>query len=184
MTLPTNVSFRLYGDGPGVSTIIFTGNPNTGIYAPSMEQATLNVEGLTLAANSLNCGTAGIWASFVQPGSNAKSHTATIHNVQIISSPRDGAPYWTYGIYLTRARNAIIDKVEITGVINEFDPGGTQVGINWQGDDNYPTTGLQMTNLEIKFANTAVRSERVGGGALTMTGFEIVDCGDYRHARG
>jgi hypothetical protein len=182
MTLPANVSFRLYGDGPGVSIILFTGNPitgNTGIYAPSMGQATLNVEGLTLAASSLNCGTA-IWASFGQPGSNAKLRTATIHNVQITGFPRAevGGPYWTYGIYLIRAQNAIIDKVEITGLIKEFEPDGTQIGINWQGDDDYPTTGLQMTNLEIKFANTAVRTRGWVEG-LYMTGFEIVDCGDY-----
>src|SRR5215831_20796564 len=33
MALPEQKSYRLYGDGPGVSTILFTGNPNTGILA-------------------------------------------------------------------------------------------------------------------------------------------------------
>jgi hypothetical protein len=31
MVLPKNTAYRLYGDGPGISTIVFTGNPNAGI---------------------------------------------------------------------------------------------------------------------------------------------------------
>src|ERR1700731_2577391 len=57
INLPANTSYRLYGDGPGVSTILFTG-PSAGINGSSMGQATLNVEGLTLKANSTDCGTA------------------------------------------------------------------------------------------------------------------------------
>src|SRR5437016_5858671 len=30
--VPANTSYRFYGDGPGVSTIVFTGNPYTGFY--------------------------------------------------------------------------------------------------------------------------------------------------------
>ncbi len=66
LTLPANKSYRLYGDGPGVSTILFTG-PGAGINGPTMGTNTLNVEGLTLMASSMNCGTA-ISASFGEFG--------------------------------------------------------------------------------------------------------------------
>ena len=51
MSLPANQSYRLYGDGPGVSNIVFTGT-DAGIYAASMGTKSLNVEGLTLQANT------------------------------------------------------------------------------------------------------------------------------------
>ncbi len=177
MTLPTNTSYRLYGDGPGVSTILFTGNPNAGIYAPKIGPNTLNVEGLTLKANSNGCGTA-ILAKFSEPdsgftGRNTKFHTATIHNVQILGPTRDGftGSYWTGGIYLYKAQNSVIDKVEISG-----NTGVTQTGIVWESSVDYASTGLQLSNLEIKFVNTALRTNGWVEG-LYMTGFEFVLCG-------
>jgi hypothetical protein len=168
MTLPANVSFRLYGDGPGVSTIIFTGS---GINGPTMGQATLNVEGLTLSAGTSNCGTA-ISARF--DGSGGKFHSATIHNVQIQGSPRDASPYpfWNDGIYLYKAQNSFIDKVEITGGFSLSE--GTETGIFWESDQS-ATSGLNMTNLEIKFVNSALKT-RGWVENLYLSGFEFVDC--------
>jgi hypothetical protein len=176
MNLPANTSYRLYGDGPDVSTIIFTGT-NAGINGWSMGPNTLNVDGLTLAASSANCGTA-ITAKFSESGSNTKFHTATIHNVQIIGYPRTGSGYWTNGIYLYKAQNSVIDKVEITGTIFTDSFGGTQTGIVWESSNDYATTGLQITNFEIKFADTAVRTLGWVEG-FYMTGFEVVLCGQH-----
>lgn len=173
MTLPANVSYRLYGEGPGVSTIIFTGL-TSGIMQSNTLPATLNVDGLTLAASG-HCGTA-VSASFAP--SVGKFRTATIHNVQIQGSPREGgSDYWSNGIYLLQAQNAFIDKVEITGT---FFPApstdGTQNGIFWDSSTQVATSGLQMTNLEIKFVNTALKTSGWVDN-LYLSGFEFVDCG-------
>jgi pectate lyase-like protein len=177
MTLPANTSYRLYGDGPDVSTIIFTGT-NAGINGWSMGPNTLTVDGLTLGASSANCGTA-ITAKFSESGSSTKFHTATIHNVQIIGYPRTGSGYWTNGIYLYKAQNSVIDKVEITGtLVTGGSPGGTQTGIVWESSNDYKTAGLQISNFEIKFADTAVRTLGWVEG-FYMTGFEVVLCGQH-----
>jgi hypothetical protein len=178
LTLPTNKSYRIFGDGPGVSTILFSG-PNAGVSVRHTASATLNVEGLTLMADATcpNCGTA-LSASFDQGLS--KYHTATIHNVQIIGSARDGTTggYWTNGIYLYQAANAVIDKVEVSGNKNV-----TQNGIQWDGDPNptpspprHATTGVQLSNIEVKWCNTGLEASGHAEG-LYMTGFEIVSCG-------
>lgn len=66
LTLPATKSYRVYGDGHGVSTILFSGT-NPGIYySASVSTASLNVEGLTLEAISTTPGTA-ISATF-NPG--------------------------------------------------------------------------------------------------------------------
>lgn len=97
ITLPTLKSYRLYGDGPGVSIIAFTG-PTAGIYASNVGQNTLNVEGLTLRANTTAAGDA-ISATFTPDSTNKKFHTATIHNVVIDENKRDGTGgYWIRGI--------------------------------------------------------------------------------------
>lgn len=70
ITLPTLKSYRLYGDGPGVSIIAFTG-PTAGIYALNVGQNTLNVEGLTLRANTAGAGDA-ISATFTPDSTNKK----------------------------------------------------------------------------------------------------------------
>jgi polygalacturonase len=177
MTLPANTSYRIYGDGPGVSTILFTGNPNTGIYGPSMGTNTLNVDGLTLKANSYNCGT-GIYASFSE--SAAKFRTAEIQNVQIIGSTRDGGHgfYWTNGIYLSKAQNSVIDNVEISGNAQDLDLQGppSQTGIVWTSSSSYATRGLHLSNLEIKYFNTALQTSGWVEG-LYMNRFELAFCG-------
>jgi hypothetical protein len=179
MTLPPNTSYRIYGDGPGVSTILFTGNPNSGIYGPAMGTNTLNVDGLTLKANSYNCGTA-ITASFSE--SAAKFRTAEIHNVQIIGSTRDGVTgfYWTNGIYLTKAQDSVIDNVEMSGNAQDQDhnPQGppSQTGIVWTSSSTYATRGVHLSSLEIKYFNTALQTSGWVEG-LYLNKFELAFCG-------
>jgi hypothetical protein len=168
MTLPANKSYRIYGDGQGVSTILFTG-PNAGINAPSMGLATLNVEGLTLQANSTNCGTA-IYAAF-NPG--AKFRTASIQNVQIIGSTRDGVSgtWWTNGISLFKAINTVIDKVHISGNKNS-----TVTGITYSSNTTENAHGLQMSNLEVKWCNSAFLTSGYVEG-IYLSEFEFISCG-------
>ena len=182
MMLPANTSYRLYGDGPGVSTILFTNAPaglgnDAGINGSSMGQASLNVEGLTLKANSPNCGTA-IFAQFSAP---PKQRSVTIHNVQIIGSTTTGesGTYWTNGIRLFQAANPVIDKVEIFGNIHPA-PGSpndaTLTGIAWVSSSSYPVTGAHFSNLEIIFCKTALQTSGWVEG-LYLSGFEFVLCG-------
>ncbi|MEY2490246.1 MAG: hypothetical protein QOC70_2188 [Verrucomicrobiota bacterium] len=175
MTVPVTVppkSYRFYGDGPGVSLILFETDAThsvAGINAPNMDaNTTLNVDGLTLAAKSEHCGTA-IYAAFSESGDNFR--TATIHNVQIVREARqDGPGYWTKGIDLLKAKNTVIDKVEISGLYPE-----TQTGIAWRSSNTYKTTGLQATNLEIKFLQKALETSGWVEGVY-LTGFELVFC--------
>lgn len=179
MTLPANTSYRLYGDGPGVSTILFSSTqqqPNAGIYVSHTTQKTLNVEGLTLQANSPNCGTA-LEARFAE--SSSKFRTATIHNVQIRGSNDIGnsGTYWTNGIHLYKAQNAVVDKVGIAGNLQtELGGDASLTGIIWESSSTYATTGLQVTNFQIKFFNSALRASGWLEG-LYLSGFEIVLCG-------
>ncbi len=135
--------------------------------------ASLNVDGLTLKANSNACGTA-INASFSGAG---KFRTAAIRNVQIIGSHRDGVSgtWWTNGISLYNASNTVIDKVHISGNKNV-----TQQGITWAAAAAPPpseaATGLEMSNLEVKWCNSALlTSGHVEG--IYVTGFEFISCG-------
>jgi hypothetical protein len=172
ITLPPNQSYRLYGDGPGVSTIIFTG-PTAGIYAPTMGTKMLTVEGLTLQGNTANCGT-GIHASFgPHISTGLKFHTATIQNVQIVGSARDGTSggYWGGGIYLFKAANAVIDNVEVAGNKNV-----TQFGVRWESSSDEAATGLNASNLQIKWCNSAFRTAGHVEG-IHITGFEFFSCG-------
>jgi hypothetical protein len=174
MTLAANTSCRIYGDGPGVSTILFTG-PNAGINGSNMGEATLDVDGLTLKALSANCGTA-ITGLFVPSG--GRFRTASIHSVQIIGTTRDGTTggYWSNGIRLYRAENSVIDKVHISGNQNATQTGILWEGINDPGQETPNTSGVQLSNLEIKWCNTALAtSGKVEG--LYMTGFEFISCG-------
>jgi hypothetical protein len=181
MVLPANTPYRLYGEGPGVSTIRFTG-PSAGISAPNMGLNPLNVEGLTLWASTMNCGTA-ISASFSEAGASTKFRTATINNVQIIGSTRTGGTggYWTNGIYLYRAQNSVIAKLHIYGNIRPA-PGSqadaSLTGIVWESSNTYATTGLQLSDLEIAFVNTALRTNGWVEG-LYATRFEFVQCGQH-----
>lgn len=177
--VPANTSYRFYGDGPGVSTIVFTGNPYTGFYGYNMGSATLEIDGLTLKAGSKNCGT-GIYALWNQAGANEKFRTAIIHNVQIIGSTRTGdtGTYWTGGIYLNRAQNAVIDNVEINGNAADKETGATtatQFGIVWTAD-GYTTTGLQLSNIEVYFCNTGLQVNGSVEG-VSANGFEFAFCG-------
>jgi hypothetical protein len=174
ITLPANLSYRIYGDGPGVSTIIFAGNPYAGIYGPNIGIHELNVEGLTLKANTANAGT-GIYAIFGPnyPNGSAKVRTAAIHNVQIVGSTRDGTTggYWGGGIYLWKAQNAVVDKVEINGNKNV-----TSFGFFWDSSTDEAATGLNASNLQIKWCNSAFKT---GGHVegIYLNGFEFTSCG-------
>jgi hypothetical protein len=181
MYLPANQSYRLYGDGPGVSTIIFTGNSSAGIYGNAMGAKTLTVEGLTLQANTKNCGTA-IQAFFNDTSANKKFHSAMIRNVQIVGSTRDGftGSFWNGGMRLYKAQNSVITNVEISGnAVNEaVGVQATQYGILWDSPSNYQTSGLHMSNLQIKYCNTALRTNGWVEN-LFLTGFEFVLCGSF-----
>jgi hypothetical protein len=180
MSLPANQSYRLYGDGPGVSKIVFTGS-SAGIYGSSMGTKNLNVEGLTLQANTANCGTA-IQAYFYDAGANRKFHNATIRNVQIRGSTADGysGGYWTGGIRLYQAQNSVLEGVEILGNARQGDcPGtpATQTGIVWDSY-SYTSSGLQMSNIQVKFCNSALRTNGYVEN-LFLTGFEFPFCGNF-----
>jgi hypothetical protein len=181
MYLTPNQSFRLYGDGPGVSTIIFTG-PNAGIFGYSMGQKTLTVEGLTLLANTTKCGTA-IQAYFYDAGATKKFHTATIRNVQILGSTRTGydGGYWTGAIHLYQAQNAVLDNIDISGNAREGyscpGPPATLSGIIWDSGTTYLTSGLQISNIQIKFCDTALRTNGLVENVF-VTGFEFLLCGN------
>lgn len=170
ITLPANKAYRIYGDGPGVSNIVFTG-PNAGIYAPSVGDNTLNIDGLTLQAQTPGAGTA-ISATFGRVDF-AKNRTACIHNVEIRGSDRSGSTggYWNNGIYLFKAPNSVIDKVVIEGNYPV-----TQNGIQWSSPATSATTGLYLTSTEIRLCNTAVLTSGWVEG-FYMSGFEIVLCG-------
>jgi Pectate lyase superfamily protein len=183
MTVPVTTpakSYRFYGDGPGVSIILFEIDPNNpsagaGINAPNIGYETLNVDGLTLAAKSVKCGTA-IYAAFSE--SSASFRTATIHNVEIRSEPKaDGPNYWTKGIDLYKAQNTVIDKVDITGNhSHSAGPDQTLTGIAWKSSATYKTTGLQMRSVEVKFLQKALETSGWVGGVF-LTGFELAFCG-------
>jgi hypothetical protein len=172
MTLTANKSFRIYGDGPGVSTILFVG-PNAGITVTHTGIATLNVDGLTLMASSTNCGTA-LNASFGPIAANAKFHSATIHNVQVMGTARDGTSggYWTNGIRLYRGQNSVLDKVEVAGNKNV-----TQIGIALEAPTSTENaTGFELSSIEVQWCNVGLSTNGWVEG-LYMTGFEIVSCG-------
>lgn len=179
LTLPSNTSFRLYGEGPGVSTIIFMGS-NPGISAPNVGLKTLQIEGLTLLNNTsfANVGTA-ISATF-SPTQKAKS--ATIRNVQIRGTDLTPNPakYWRYGIYLNGASNAVIEDVQIHGAYTGSTPFPDDA-IHWHAPVVAPpqssgATQLFVKNLYASFYKTGVRtSGHVEG--LYMSGFELVFCG-------
>ncbi len=170
ITLPAGKAYRLYGDGPGISTILFTG-PQAGIFAPTVNDQTLQVDGLTLTALTASAGTA-ISATFNR-GDFAKSRTACIFNVEIRGSNRSGSTggCWTKGIYLYKAPNTVIDKVVVDG--NE---GLTLTGIEWSSPATSATTGLFLTGTELKLCNTAVVTSGWVEG-FYMSGFEVVLCG-------
>ncbi len=132
------------------------------------------MDGLTLIAGSTNCGTT-INALFGPISGNTKFHTATIHNVQIIGTTRDGISggYWTTGIDLFRGQNSVMDKVEISG-----NKDVTQTGIALDAPtagENAPT-GFELSNIAIKWCNVGLLTNGWVEG-LYMTGFEIVSCG-------
>ncbi|HKP03588.1 MAG TPA: glycosyl hydrolase family 28-related protein [Chthoniobacterales bacterium] len=162
--------FRFYGEGPGVSTIIFTNASSGGINAPSMGQNSLVVEGLTLQANSSGCATA-IDATF----GNGVYRAATIHNVQIKGTSTDGTngTSWSNGIHLVGATHSVLDKVEITGNT------ATTTGIWFEPPGGSPpqaATGFNMSNIQVKWCNTALRTTGHIEGVY-LTGFEFTSCG-------
>jgi len=184
MVLPTNTAYRLYGDGPGISTIIFEGNSGTfGIDAHSRGNKTFQVDGLTIKAqtNFGNCGTA-IYAGFdmgVEP--DQKNRSATIRNVEIVAAERDAynaTGYFNTGIDLFQAPNAIIEDVQIRGKFGTTEP-VANVGINWSSSaaaSNRPATQLFLRNAYIAYYRTGVQTSGWVEG-FYMSGFELVFCG-------
>ena len=178
MSLPlANTSYRLHGDGPGVSTILFSSVQTTaGIYGPNMGKANLNVEGLTLLANHASCGTAieAIFGPNLVGGNYVgKFRNASIHNVQIRGSAADGTGinWWSRGIRLFDAQDSVIDKVEISGGKNL-----TTTGILWETASGDFAAGLQISNIQIEYCKTAL--ETIGPlDGLSMTGFALYSCG-------
>lgn len=177
MTLPGNKSFRLYGDGPGISTIIFTG-ATSGINAPNMHKNSLEIEGLTVMAKPDN-GASGTAIYAVFDSGNTKFRTTTIRNVEIAGSDRSAIPtgWWTNGIYLEFAQNAIIEDVQVHGRF-EYSSGvpTSNVGIHWGSSPGLPTTQLFLHDI---YVNNFKRGIETSGWieGLYMSGFEIVYCG-------
>jgi hypothetical protein len=173
LTLPSNTSIRLYGDGPGVTTIIFTGS-NPGITG-NLGTHTLQIEGLTLQCNAQNVGTA-ISATF---NTVPRDKSATIRNVQIRGSDLTNTPsgYWRYGIDLEGASNAVIDDVQIHGAYTLQTPYPDDA-IHWHGpaDPNFAAVELYIHNLSVFYYKTALRTSGWVEG-LYMSGFELVFCG-------
>lgn len=181
MAVPANTAFRLYGDGPGVSTIVFTGTPSAGIDAHNRGNSNLQVDGLTLKANS-NCGAAtAIYAGFNETPP-AKFRSATIRNVEIMGSERSNNPtaYWGNGISLFQAQNALIEDVQVHGKYDYANQGPTAgVGIHWAGSApvaNYPTTQAFLHNIYVDFFQVAVQTDGWVEG-FYMSKFELVFCG-------
>jgi Pectate lyase superfamily protein len=171
LTVPAGKSYRFYGDGPGVSVIKFT--TTQGGIVGFMGDYSLTVEGLTLMSNSANAGTA-IYASF----NPSFFRTATIHNVQIVGSTRDGTSggWWTYGIYLAYGGHSVIDKVEIAGNKNS-----TQNGIWLDAPGSSAATGFNISNIQVKWCNSAFKTSGHTEG-LYLTGFEFSSCGRAGYA--
>jgi Pectate lyase superfamily protein len=186
LSLPPGKSYRLYGDGPGVSTIAFTG-PNAGIlYVTSVGEKTFTVEGLSILANTRKCGTA-IQAYFNDTNATKKFRTATIRNVQIYGSSRTGGGgYWTGGIRLYQAQNSVLANVEMAGENREPGtdcdeseqpgPSASDYGVIWDSATNYRTSGLQMSNIQITLFDTALRTNGLVENVF-VTGFEFPLCG-------
>jgi hypothetical protein len=65
----------------------------------------------------------------------------------------------------------VIDKVDISG-----STGDTLIGIRWASSTNAPTTGIQLTNLEIQWCNAAIVTAGWVEG-FYMSGFEVVFSG-------
>ena len=185
--LPANRRSRLYGDGPGVSTIVFTnGAPygKAGIAGINMGASTLTVEGLTLTADSFDSGTA-IYALFSAPEGYS---TATIRNVQIRGATVTGGHggYWWAGIYLHRAHNAVVDRVEINGNNSTFDPAQqvdrpewrTEYGIIWNSPSNIKTRKARMSNLEIHYCDSGILTDGWVED-LEVANFEVVLSGKF-----
>ena len=180
MALQANTAYRLYGDGPGVSTIIFTGS-NPGINANAVGDKTLQIEGLTLEAGSSGCGASGvraIYANFSGPG---LFKTATIRNLEIRGSERTENPtfYWSNGISLSLAGNTVIEDVQVHGKY-AFNNGAQEpasvVGIEWKGGTNDAATCAFLHNIYLKYFQTGI-STSGWVESFRLSDFEIFFCG-------
>jgi hypothetical protein len=189
MTLQANTAYRLYGDGPGISTIIFTGT-NAGIVATDLRDKTLQIEGLTLQAGGSGCATSGtaIKAEFhsdCEPSCGAFLYqTATIRNVEVRGSDRTNVPanYWGNGISLKRAQNAVVEDVQIHGYFDfNTDGPNPNIGINWFSTNTYGATVLFLHNIYVKYYKTAI-STSGWTESFRLSEFELFWCG-YKNSR-
>ena len=178
LTVPANTAYRFYGDGPGISKILFN-TASTGINAPNRGSQPLQIEGLTIVAGTANCGTA-ISAAF--DPAIGKYRSATIRNVEIAPSDRSLSPtgYWVNGISLYQAPNALIEDVQVHGKF-DFSQGGTsapiaEVGISWFSSADHPTTQLFLHNTYVEYFKVGVQTSGWVEG-FYMSGFELVFCG-------
>lgn len=191
MDLPINKSFRLYGDGPGVSTIIFKGVSGNGINALNVGDKMLQVDGLTIQAGSANCLLANaIFADFnanCDPGCGAiLAPTVTIRNVEIRGSDRSNVPanYWGNGISLKRAQNAVVEDIHISGHWNFTGDGPLpNYGINWfSGTNTFANTFLVLHNIYVKYYKTGIAANGYVE-SLRLSQFELFWCGYRTPAR-
>jgi hypothetical protein len=188
MVFPTNTAYRVYGDGPGISTIIFEGNFGTyGIDAHSRGNNTFQVDGLTIKAqtNFGNCGTA-IYAGFdMGADPDQKNRSATIRNVEIVGAERQTNPtgYFNTAIDLFQAPNAIIEDIQIRGKFGTTEP-IANIGIKWSSSaaaSMRPATQLFLRNAYIAYYRTGVQTSGWVEG-FYMSGFELVFCGSSTSA--
>jgi polygalacturonase len=176
MTVPSNTSYRFFGDGPGISTIIFT-DAVGGINAPSIVDKTFQVDGLTIQGNF---GNTGIGINAVLQPNNPKFRTVTIRNVEIRGSDRtiNPAGYWGTGIRVYQAQNALIEDVQVHGKWDFANPGPTaSVGIEWSSATDSPSTQLFMHDIQVDMYQVAIKTSGSVEG-FYLDKFELVFCGN------
>jgi hypothetical protein len=193
MTLQANTSYRLYGDGPGVSTIIFTGS-NPGITGTDINDKTLQIEGLTLQAGSDGCSSANVSALYAEfnkacdPGCGPiLAKTATIRNVEIRGGPlrNTSTPtyYWANGITLKRAQNSVVEDVQVHGYFNQSTDGPSpNIGINYLSTNTFATTLAFLHNIYVKYYQTGISAQGYVE-SFRLSEFELFWCGHQNPTR-
>lgn len=173
--LAANKAYRIYGDGPDVSTILFTGL-DARIYPPDVGANTLNLDGLTLETLTPGAGTA-ISATFNRTDF-AKNRTASIHNVEIRGSNRTGSTdrYWKNGFYLYKAPNSVIEKVVLEDAKSQKPDPPRLVNLS-NGHLDFFADGVRMTNLSAVKVST-VDFQQTNDAAIDGTHLVLTNCID------
>lgn len=175
MWLPDGHSHRVYGDGPGVSVLIFNGNPYAGIAQGKAGGQSVTSRRTDAASKHGECRDGHLRK--LQPNNEQIPHA---YDSRCRNRREQSRRRWQrlvgQRVYAYRAQNAVIDKLEIDGRTSYWGGGGTSVGIEWNSDPSTATTGMQITNAQIKYCDSAVYTHNHVEG-LYMSGFEIVLCG-------